>query len=64
VRLDQTHPDDWDDIVLGVGKRGIDFVCPVCRAKFRNDASNLPPLCTGPHSSLDEHPLAEMVRAD
>jgi len=49
------HPDDWEAAILGVHPQAFEFVCPVCRARWRNDAKNMPPLCTGPHPSLDEH---------
>jgi hypothetical protein len=36
------------------------FRCPVCGNTVRND-SDMEPLCTGPHPSLDEHPPEVMV---
>lgn len=53
----------FDHLVLGTLKRGVVlYRCPVCGSKVRNDADAMEPACTGPHPSLDEHPLAPMVK--
>jgi hypothetical protein len=63
VNLNSLDPDDWDDLILGTGPTGFEFVCPTCKSRYRNDAENMPPLCTGPHPSLDEHEPTVTLRA-
>lgn len=53
--LELDDPDALEQRVLGIQKRGFDFRCPVCRKVWRNDARDMPVLCTGPHPSLSEH---------
>jgi hypothetical protein len=55
----------FDHLVLRPRKRGVVvFECPVCRYRMRSDGEGLEPACTGPHPSLDEHPLTPMRRLD
>ena len=54
-------PEELERTVLGVQPRAFEFECPVCRNRARNDARDMPPLCTGPHPSLDEHPPTLMA---
>jgi hypothetical protein len=54
----------FDRLVLAPVKRGVvEFRCPVCNNLARTDGDGLEPACTGPHPSLDEHPLTPMVKA-
>lgn len=51
----------FDHLVLGPVKRGVvEFLCPVCKNRVRTDGDGMEPACTGPHPSLDEHPLTPM----
>ena len=51
----------FDRLVLDPVKRGVVvFVCPVCKNRTRTDGNGMEPACTGPHPSLDEHPLTPM----
>jgi hypothetical protein len=52
----------FDDLILIPKKFGITFLCPLCGNRTRNDGAGLPPVCTGPHPSLDEHLPEPMVR--
>ena len=51
------------DTIAGVAPqgKGIDFKCPLCGGRARND-QGMEPMCTGPHPSLDEHPPTIMRR--
>ena len=42
---------------------GVEFIYPVCGNRFRQDLTD-PPVCTGPHPSLDEHLPAVMRRRE
>lgn len=56
-------PEDLDTIVLRPTKNGVlVFRCPLCGNTARSEYAGLEPCCTGPHPSLDEHPMEVMVR--
>lgn len=50
-----------DHLVLRPDSAGINFRCPRCGNRMRND-QGMEPMCTGPHPSLDEHEPTIMVR--
>ncbi len=50
----------FDHLVLKPVKRGVmEFQCPICNSRVRNDGDGMEPACTGP-SWRDEHPLTPM----
>jgi hypothetical protein len=51
----------FDHLVLRPNKKGVWFRCPICANRVKHDGEGLEPCCTGPHPSLDEHPLEAMV---
>jgi len=51
----------FDHLVLRPQSTGINFRCPLCGARARNN-QGMEPMCTGPHPSLDEHEPTVMVR--
>lgn len=58
-------PRDTDDLERSVLKpepKGVWFICPVCRNRYRTDITGLEPVCTGPSLVRDEHPHTPMVR--
>lgn len=61
---ENVDPEDLETLTLQPVKRGVlEYECPTCGSRSRQDIAGLEPCCTGP-GVRDEHPMEIMVLVD